>query len=49
MVLYSVVTARKNRKLAGMVSAARKDHGEEYWGKKGCLWQDVHERIAIYV
>ena len=47
MVLHSVVTARENRKLAGMVSAARKDHGEEYWENKGCLWQDVHIYIAL--
>ena len=34
MILYCVVTARKPRKLAGMVSVIRGGHGEEKSGNK---------------
>ena len=34
MILYCAVTARKPRKLAGMVSVVRGGHGEEWRGSK---------------
>ena len=34
MDLYCVVMARKNRKLAGMVSVVKEDYGEEWRGNK---------------
>ena len=42
MILYCAVTARKTRKLAGIVSVVRGGHGEEWRGSKGRAVQNEY-------